>query len=332
MKELILIGAYCPDEEREKLLYDCVNLLQSCRDNYDILICSHTDIPKYISNKVDYVFYDKNNDLIYDLKYLNQPWFSPFDGMTIYSTYIGESSTYLAVYRLLISGLGFAKMFKYDKVHYVEYDTMMYDLSDLYENSELLDKYDNVVIQKEERNFETNIAWPIGNFMSFKVESIDEIFTRYDKEKLLDILEKSTAKTNEKITNDIMKLNGNSIYIKNFDEIKPEKIQFALSSNTSRESMSYWAVPFYNNKEKKLSAVVWNNKDIEPIDVQFIINNDTILSFSKIKKFQWEIKDIGNFDEIKNIIVLVNNRIKTSIVLNETNRDLFKNTNYSQHI
>jgi len=56
------------------------------------------------------------------------------------------------------------------------------------------------------------------------------------------------------------------------------------------------------------------------------------VSFSKIKKFQWEIKDIGNFEEINNIIVLVNNRIKTSIVLNETNRDLFKNTNYSQHI
>ena len=198
MKDLILIGAYCPDYEREKLLNDCVDSLQRCRNDYDILISSHTEIPKYISQKVDYTFYDKNNDLITDLKYLNQPWFSPMDGMTILSTYIGKHSTYLAVYRLLIFGLGFAKMFKYKKVHYIEYDTVMNDLSELYDNSKLLDEYDNVVIQKEQRDYELNLAWPMGNFMSFKVDKIDEIFTTYDKEKLLDILFKSDGKPMKK--------------------------------------------------------------------------------------------------------------------------------------
>ena len=154
MKELILIGAHCPDDERESLLNECVNSLQKCRNEYDILICSHTEIPSYITKKVDYVFYDKNNDLITDLKYLNQPWFSPIEGMTILSTYIGQNSTYLAVYRLVTAGLGFAKMFKYKKVHYIEYDTIMNDLSELYDNSKLLDEYDNVVIQKEERCYE----------------------------------------------------------------------------------------------------------------------------------------------------------------------------------
>ena len=52
---------------------------------------------------------------------------------------------------------------------------------------QFLDEYDNVVIQKEQRNYEENIAWPMGNFMSFKVDSIDELFTTYDKEKLLEI-------------------------------------------------------------------------------------------------------------------------------------------------
>ena len=152
MKDLILIGAHCPDDEREKLLNECIDSLQRCRNEYDILICSHTEIPSYISKKVDYVFYDKTNDLITDLKYLNQPWFSPIDGMTILSTYIGQNSTYLAVYRLVTAGLGFAKMFKYKKVHYIEYDTIMNDLSELYDNSKLLDECDNVVIQKEQIN------------------------------------------------------------------------------------------------------------------------------------------------------------------------------------
>ena len=148
MKELILIGSHCPDDEREKLLDECVNVLQRCRNQYDILICSHTEIPSYISKKVDYVFYDKNNDLITDLKYLNQPWFSPVDGMTILSTYIGQNSTYLAVYRLVITGLGFAKMFKYEKVHYVEYDTIMNDLSELYDNIMLLFKKKKGIMRK----------------------------------------------------------------------------------------------------------------------------------------------------------------------------------------
>ena len=116
MKDLIVIGSHCPDFERQEILNKCIDYLQPIRNDFDILISSHVHVPEFISNKVDYVFYDKNNDLIYDLKYLNQPWFSPIEGMTILSTYISEHSTYLAVYRLLILGLGFAKMFKYKKV------------------------------------------------------------------------------------------------------------------------------------------------------------------------------------------------------------------------
>lgn len=331
MKELILIGAHCPDDEREKLLNDCINSLQRCRNEYDILICSHTEIPTYISKKVDYVFYDKNNDLITDLKYLNQPWFSPVDGMTILSTYIGQNSTYLAVYRLVIAGLGFAKMFKYEKAHYIEYDTIMNDLSELYDNSKLLDKYDNIVIQKEQRNYEANIAWPLGNFMSFKVDSINELLTIYNKEKLLEILLNSPSKTNEKITNDIMKMNGNTIYIKNYEQVKLKDIKFALSDNTSKETMSYWTVPFYNTKEDKVSVIVWNNRDSEPINVNFIINNEDIITFNGVNKFEWKMGDIGDIDGIDSIITLVNGEKKNEIKFNNDLREIFKKTNYTIH-
>lgn len=329
MKELILVGAYCPDDEREKLLNECIDSLQKCRNDYDILICSHTEIPTYITKKVDYVFYDKNNDLITDLKYLNQPWFSPIEGMTILSTYIGENSTYLAVYRLVISGLGFAKIFNYKKVHYIEYDTIMNDLSELYDNSKLLDEYDNVVIQKEQRDYEENIAWPMGNFMSFKVDSINELFTIYNKEKLLKILFDSDSKTNEKITNDIMKMNNNTIYVKNYDEIKLKDIKFALSNNTSKEIMNYWTVPYYDTKDDKVSLIVWNHKDEIPITVNFIINNDRIITFKDVKKFEWKLGDIGDINGIDSIITLVNGTKKNEIKFDNDLREIFKKTNYT---
>lgn len=332
MKELIIIGSYCPDQEREKLLNECIDSLQKCRTEYDILISSHTEIPSYIAKKVDYVFFDSNNNLITELQYLNQPWFSPVDGMTILSTYIGQYSTYLAVYRLLIFGLGFAKMYRYKKAHYIEYDTIMNDVSELYDNSILLDEYDNVVIQKEQRNFELNLAWPIGNFMSFKVDKIDNLFTEYDEKKLLEILLNSDSKTNEKITNDIINLNDNLTYVKDYDIVSKKDIKFALSNTTAKEDMNYWAVPFYNTKEDKVFVIVWNNKDDDPIDVNFIINNSDILSFKKVKKFEWKMKDIGHIENIESILILVNNKIKTNILLDDDKKEIFKQTNYSQHI
>ena len=78
-------------------------------------------------------------------------------------------------------------------------------------------------------------------------------------------------------------------------------------------------------------AIVWNNKDEDPIDVNFIINNDKIISFKNIKRYQWNISPIGDISEINSILVLVNNQVKTHVILNDDNRDLFKQTNYSQH-
>ena len=167
------------------------------------------------------------------------------------------------------------------------------------------------------------------NFMSFKVDSINELLTSYDKEKLLDILFNSTSKTNEKITNDIMKMNGNTIHIKDYEQVKLKDIQFALSNNTSKETMNYWTVPFYDTKEDKVSVIVWNNKDDKPINVNFIVNNDKMITFNNVDKFQWRIGEIGKINEINSILILVNNKIKTNIELTEENREWFKNTNYS---
>ena len=57
MKDLILIGSYCPDYQRENYLNKLVDQLQYIKNDVDILICSHTPIPEYITEKVDFVFY-----------------------------------------------------------------------------------------------------------------------------------------------------------------------------------------------------------------------------------------------------------------------------------
>lgn len=329
MKDLILIGAHCPDVERETFMAKLVNQLQGARDKYDILICSHLTIPEYISRQVDFVFYDRNNDLLHDMKYMNQPWFSPNEEILILSTLIGESSTYLAVYRLIVSGLGIAKIYGYKKVHYVEYDTDFQDLSELDVHSKLLDDYDWVAITKEEKNYEENIDWPLGNFSSFKLESVDKTFLEFDREKLLEILYNSPNKTNEKITYDVMTMNGNKIYLRDYYQEISQKNIYGLSRKTSRESLTYWAVPFYDTKKDTLCVVVWNNRDDGPIDVDFIINSEKVIHFDKIDKFGWSLQEVGKLENINSITTLVNGKIKNNLKFNEDSKELFKQTNYT---
>ena len=141
---------------------------------------------------------------------------------------------------------------------------------------------------------------------------------------------KSTSKCNEKITNDIIKLNNNTVYIKDYNIVK-NKIQFSLSDDILEKGHNCWAIPFYNTKEDKIYALVWNNVDENPINVNFIINNKKILSFENIKKFNWSMDIIGDIQEINSILILVNNEVKINIEFDENNRELFKQTNYSQY-
>lgn len=329
MKDLIIIGAYCPDKEREELLNQCVNSLLPLKDDFDFLITSHTIIPEYIAKKVDYTFYDKKNDLITDWEYCNKPWFSPFDGMTIVSTLITEYSTFLAAYRIFIGALGLARNFKYKKVHWVEYDSMFTNFDDFYDNNILLD--DNVAVQykKEYKDYEKNLEWGYGCFQSINVENLDDTFLVYDRDKLMEILKNCPNKTNEKTTQEIYEKNGGTIYFKDFNELLNKNNQFNLSDKTSKDGMDYWSVPFYNPKEDKVSVIVWNNKDDNPIDVIFIINNERLLNFKEVNKFEWRMGDIGNINDIDSILILVNDKIKTKIDFRLVSRETFIKTNYS---
>lgn len=328
MKDLIIVGAYCPDVEREKLLSDCIDSLQNSRDKYDILISTHSFIPEYIHRKVDFVIYDGNNDIITDLKYLNQPWFSPYEGSVIKSTFVGSYSTYLAVYRVLISGVGFAKNHKYEKVHYIEYDSIWNDTTPIDINSGILDDYDSVLVKKEPKNYESNLYWGQGFFISLKLENLDNTFIEFDREKLLNILLESDAKTNEKITEDILRKDGSTIFFVDYNIMLEYDNQYKLSDQTEKESLSGWSVPYYNPNDDKIYVVVWNDRYEDLLSTTFIINEISHISISDINKFGWSIKEVGPIDEVKTITTIVNGKIKNTITFDNEFKDKFKKTNY----
>ena len=197
MKSIIVIGAYCPDTERKQLLENCINSLQPIRKDFDILISSHVHVPECIIDKVDYYFYDKDNELITDWDLLNTPWFSPKENLNIVSSLISNYSTYLAAFKTFISGVGCAKNLGYKIAHWVEYDSFFTNYSDFYDNINILKDYVSVQYVKPSRLFESNLPWGQGCFQAINLDKVNNLLTKYDKEELLKILKESLYKTNE---------------------------------------------------------------------------------------------------------------------------------------
>lgn len=328
MKDLILVGTYCPDLERQKILNGCIDSLQKGRDKYDILVCSHTIIPDYIQQKVDYVFYDKENEVIFDMEYLNQPWFSPNEKSVIKSTFVGSGSTYLAAYRILISGLGIGKTYNYKKVHFIEYDSIWNNLTPIDINSNLLETHDSILIRKKPTDYEDNIYWGQGFFISFNLEKINSDFLIFDREKLLDRLLNSKSKTNEKITEDILSENGRKIHFINYEDVDSYGNQYKLSNQTQKESLSGWVVPYYNPENDKVYVISWNDRYDLPLNTSFIINEEEIITINGIGKYEWSIREVGNIDSIDSIFTIVNGRQKNRLIFTDKFKEDFKKTNY----
>jgi hypothetical protein len=335
MKSIIIVSAYCPDDERKQLLENCINSLQPIRKDFDILISTHAYIPEYIGKKVDFVFYDANNDLIYDWDKINTPWFSPVNNYVIVSSLISNFSTYSACNRIVMGGLGIAKNFGYTKAHYIDYDSIITNPSEFYENNILLNDY--VTIQYVSNNsefYEPNkkYDWGYGVFQSFNLDKTNKLLTTYNEKELLKILDNSAYKTNEAIWQDIYKLDGEKIFYKDWDNFLQKGNQFNLSVNTQKDDLNDWFVPFYNTKSDKIDVIAWNSKRNYPVNVNFIINQETIISLKDVIPGYWKMQEVGNIEDINEILIIVNNKIKNNIIINTIElKEKFKRTNQTQY-
>jgi len=332
MKAIIIIGAYCPDVERKQLLENCINSLQPIRKDFDILISSHVHVPEYIVDKADYYFYDKDNELITDWDLMNTPWFSPYENLTIVSSLISNYSVYLAAYKCFINGMGASKNLGYKTAHWVDYDAVFTDYSDFYEDINLLKDYVSVQYVKPDRLFENNLPWGQGPYCSFNLDKVNDLFIKYNKKELLEILKNSPYKTNEYITQLILNLDGEKIYHKNFDEIQEKGNIFNLSGFAQIHDLDDWTVPFYDTKTNKINFIAWNSKKDNPINVSFIINQNQLITINNVKKYEWKIIEGNHIEKINDILIIVDNKIKQYIVINTPElKEKFIRNNQTQY-
>jgi hypothetical protein len=332
MKSIIVIGAYCPDAERKQLLENCINSLQPIRKDFDILISSHIHVSEHIVDKVDYYFYDKDNELLTDWDLLNTPWFSPKENLNIVSSLISNYSVYLAAYKNFINGMGISKNLGYKTAHYIDYDAVFTDYSDFYDDINILKDYVSVQYVKPNILFESNLPWGQGPFQAINLDKVNDLFIKYNKEELLRILKESPHKTNEYISQIILTLDGEKIYHKNFNEFQEKGNILNLSGFIQVNDLTGWTVPFYDTKTDNINFIAWNSKKEEPISVSFLINKNKLITINNVNKFEWKMADGDNINNINEILTIIDNQIKQHIDISTPElKEKFKRNNQTQY-
>lgn len=181
MKDVVLISAYCDNEEKLKMLHNLLVFLKS--KNKKIILSTHLACDTYLQNYCDYYIFDRENEIIRDKKYFGSVYFlcEQFD---VFTKNAGSTNTCLAVLKSLFSGINLANFYGYDVLHYIEYDTYMNDTTELDENLSILHENPEV----------NSVAYlegdqMLGNYFAINLKKIEHKKFTYDveliKEKLI---------------------------------------------------------------------------------------------------------------------------------------------------
>lgn len=324
MKDLLLITAYCPDENRENILRNLINSLTKFKNKYDLMIVSHTPIPLDIQKKVNYFLYDSKNEILTDWDLLNQPWFAPTGDGVIQSAFLSKKNTLLAMWRMMILGFSLAKNLGYTKVHQIEYDCMIVEDSEIENNSHLLSKYDSVVYFDNKENVQEIM---FGSFQSYFLPNLSETLINLDEEKIKNLIRESNTKSPEVLLYRI--LNGGNIYKKNREVLEINGNKFGVFDGQVENNLNPWSIPFYDKKNNHIYFIVWNTKIEKGIEIQVMVNKSKIYHIENTEINHWKLIDLGDLSEIKDILIIENNKIRDFFELKDDNQiDLFKKMSF----
>jgi hypothetical protein len=309
MKDLILITNYSPDSNREQLLRDLVNDVKN--ENYDIMISTHSFVPKDIFDNVNYVIYDKENLLLTDIN-SKVGFFYKNDKFTIKSTEIYGFNHAVAGFKLLSLGLVNAKNLGYKKVHHFEYDSRILKTLEIENNSKLIDIHSVVFY------LPTNLQFP-NSPISFNLDMISEGWFDVSNKKIMSFMEGNNTKMCEQYQQTLIDEIGN-YYQKKVSDLESNNILVGINVAPIKHP---WVVCVYNKITNKLILFCWTTNEINDIEVKLIVNNSK-LSYYIVKPNCWIIRDIDDIDNIENILIIVNNEIRNYLDMSKIDKEYYK--------
>jgi hypothetical protein len=313
-KELILILNYSPDNKRQELLRTLVNSINN--DEFDIMISTHSFVPQDISDKVDYIVYEKENLLLTDIKSKYKMVFTN-GNFTVKTTECKKYNHGFTCLRLLLLGLKSAKNLDYVKVHFFEYDCEIKSDIEIKDNSKLLDIHPIIWYKWD------NFPYPTSP-VSYNLLKISDSWFNTPKEKLMDYFNGDRPNLKAAEEYHMMLINeSDNVLKKDMKLLETIGVKIQLNSDIIKHE---WVVPVYNDKTKKMVLFSWSNNETKDMEIKVIVNDSTIVNYT-VKPGCWILRDIGDIDNIQSIMLLVNNTIRNFIDFTKIDKNLYINKN-----
>ena len=193
-----------------------------------------------------------------------------------------------------------------------------------------MEEYD-AILYKKGKSIHDILEFGIGNFHSINIDKLPNRAFYFDREEILTELENSSEKTTEKRTQILYSENNNKVLYKNDELITKNGNILRLIDFHKGEFEMQWAVPYYNSESDEVDFIAWNDSSENECSVIVIVNDENLIKFDGLTKLKWSIKPLGKINEISNIKILINGKLKSNITLNPDNYDIFKKTNYIKY-
>ena len=308
MKDLILITAYTPDSERVQLIKELLKTID--RDSFDVMISSHSSVSDEVVNSCDYFIFQKKNTLLTDIDHKIKFWFGN-GSFEIFTTEFKNYNHLIAAGSLILNGLSAAKNFGYEKVHFLEYDSLILDDEEFKQNSKILDEHS--IVWYEHPDLKNTVF----SLISFNVKKIKPGWFDLSEEIFYSFLEKSEDNILESF---------------NLKMIKEEHAFYKEASSLSQKIQTCR----YTSDEEDWITVVSDGNNFVLFDfnrtgindIIVIINDDIVKVFNNHDKGAWMTHTLGRTEEINKIKIFLNNALIRSYDFRVIDKEKYINKNW----
>ena len=288
------------------------------------MVVRHTRLHIDIKKKIEYFVFDKKNEILTDWDLLNQPWFMPGGDRKILSSFLTKKNTQLAIWRMMIIGFSMAKNLGYSKIHHIEYDCKISEVSEFVENSWLLNEYNSVVYMDRKEGIAEIM---FGSFQSYFIPKLNPLLTKLSEEEIKNLIRNSQTKSPEWMLFNLIEQSGN-FYVKDRKVLEEKGNKFG-TINSQNSSQNPWSIPFYDQLTDSVNFITWNTTNADGIECKVIVNENNYIHIPKQCLSCWTIKNLGKIEDINSILVIENDKIRDTFYLNsDHDREVFKKMSY----